>query len=162
QSAYSNSSARDVISKLMTQRSQYEGKAVQYAQSPGLDAASQLPRRDVGVALAGIDAQLKNLAAQQPVADAAAAVLDRIGKSIADYNELLAGKDNTAQKIGTTTAVGILGAGGAAAGVMGAKGLYQWFTGAGALTGSAAALDAAAANLTAAAFKIAGGSIPGV
>ncbi|MBR0752927.1 hypothetical protein JQ604_12095 [Bradyrhizobium jicamae] len=93
QSAYSNSSARDVLSKLMTQRQQYEGKAVQYEKSPGPGAASELAKRDPFVALEGVQAQMRNLAAQAPVMDAAAAGLNKLTSAIVNINDAISNKD---------------------------------------------------------------------
>ncbi|WP_035715007.1 hypothetical protein [Bradyrhizobium genomosp. I (2014)] len=90
QSAYSNSSARDVVSKLLTQRSQYEAKAGQYEKAPGLEAASQLPGKDPFVAYESVFAQLRNLATQAPVMDSAAKGLDSISGSIANLNNSVA------------------------------------------------------------------------
>jgi hypothetical protein len=66
------------------------------------------------------------------------------------------------QQVGRVIGGTILAGGAAAGGVLAARGAYQWFTGAGALSGSAVALNESAAALTAAAARLAasgGGSL---
>lgn len=87
QSAYSNSSARDIISKLMTQKEQYQGKALQYDKAPGLaDAAAKLPVKDPFVAYEAVLAQLRTLAGQAPAMDSAAQGLNALSGAIARLN----------------------------------------------------------------------------
>ncbi|MDE5454039.1 hypothetical protein GWE18_14410 [Bradyrhizobium sp. CSA112] len=86
QSAYSNSSARDVLSKLMTQREQYEGKAAQFGRAPGLAAAGPLMAKDPFVAYEAVFAQLRTLAGQAPIMDATAAGLNKISSGIVGLN----------------------------------------------------------------------------
>lgn len=160
QGAYSNSSARDVLSKLMTQRTQYEAKAVQFEQAPGLKAAAVLPERDPFVAMEGVFAQLRNLATQAPMMDAAASGLNSLSGGIANFTKAMS--DSTLSD-GEKIAAGVAGVGAVAGvgglGVLTAKGIYGWFTsGNAALTSSAAALDGAAAALTNAAIKLGAGS----
>jgi hypothetical protein len=81
-SAYSNSSARDVLSKLMTQREQYEGKKPQFGRAPGLEAAGPLMQKDPFVAYEAVLAQLRTLAGQAPVMDATADALGRLSSGI--------------------------------------------------------------------------------
>lgn len=91
QSAYSNSSARDVLSKLMTQREQYEGKAVQFEKAPGLEAGKPGPGglqgRDPFVAYEAVFAQLRTLAGQAPIMDQAASALNKLSGSISGLND---------------------------------------------------------------------------
>lgn len=91
QSAYSNSSARDVLSKLMTQREQYEGKAVQFGKAPGLAAGEPGPGglqgRDPFVAYEAVFAQLRTLAGQAPIMDQAASALNKLSGSISGLND---------------------------------------------------------------------------
>lgn len=87
QSAYSNSSVRDVLSKLMTQREQYEGKAVQFGRAPGLAAAGPMMGKDPFVAYEAVFAQLRTLAGQAPVMDAAAQGLNTLSSAISGLND---------------------------------------------------------------------------
>ncbi|MBR0907023.1 hypothetical protein [Bradyrhizobium liaoningense] len=84
---FSNRVVGDVFSKLITQREQYQAKAGQYAKAPGLEAAAQLPVKDPFVAYEAVFAQLRNLATQAPVMDAAASGLNKISGSIASLND---------------------------------------------------------------------------
>lgn len=89
QSAYSNSSARDVLSKLMTQREQYEAKGPQFGRAPGLEAAGQLPSRDAFVAFEAVQAQLRNLASQKDTMDAAAKGLNQLSTAISQLGDAM-------------------------------------------------------------------------
>jgi hypothetical protein len=89
QSAYSNSSARDVLSKVMTQREQYEGKAQQFPKAPGLAAAGVLPQKDPFVAYEAVLAQLRTLAGQAPVMDATAEGLNKLSAGIGKLGDAL-------------------------------------------------------------------------
>jgi hypothetical protein len=90
QSAYSNSSARDVISKMMTQREQYQGKAEQFNKAPGLAGAAGLAGKDPFVAYEGLLAQLRNLATLAPGMDSAAAGLNSLSTAVANMNNAIA------------------------------------------------------------------------
>jgi hypothetical protein len=153
---FSNRTVQDVFSKLITQREQYQAKAGQYEKAPGLAGAGPLLSKDPFVAYESVLAQLRNMATQAPMMDAAAAGLGKISTAIGGITKRFS-EGSTGEK-GLMLTGGALTAGVAGtAAALGAKGLYQWFTGAGALTGAAAALDASAAALTAAAGALAGG-----
>lgn len=154
--AFSNRTVGDLFGKLVLQRAQYQGKDAQYQKAPGLSAATELPARDPFVAAEGFISQLKNFAASlsDPIFPAATAVLNSISGGLGALAQKLGAGDN-ADRIGAFAGTGLLGGGAVAGGVMAAKGAYQWFTGAGALTGSAAALNSSAAALTAAATQLA-------
>ena len=164
---FSNRTVADVFTKLINQRAQYQAKAGQYEKAPGLEAAKPLLTKDPFVGYEAVLSQLRNLATQAPLMDAAAAGLAKLSSAIGSAVQTFS-EGNRAEKIGMGTAVG-LGAGGAAAvGAVGLRAAYQWFTGgtaalnasATALTGSAAALTAAAARLAAGATlaSVAGGA----
>jgi hypothetical protein len=158
---FSNRTVGDVFTKLISQREQYQAKAGQYEKAPGLEGAGPLLRKDPFVGYEGMLAQLRNLATQAPLMDAAASGLAKISETIGSLNKTFS-EGSTAEKIGAGMGVGALGAGGAAAGALGLRAAYQWFTGGpAALNASAAALDASAAALTAAAARIAAGSAAG-
>ncbi len=157
-SAYSNGSARDVLSKLMTQREQYQSKAGQFEKAAGLGAATPLLGKDPFVAFEAVQSQLRNLAAQAPIMDAAAAALGRLSGAIGGFNQIFS-EGSRGEKIaagmGIGAGAGIVGT----AGYLGYRGLTRLLTGgSAALNGSAAALDASAAALTAAAARLAGGA----
>jgi len=158
---FSNRTVQDVFSKLITQREQYQAKAGQYEKAPGLEGAKPLLTKDPFVGWEAVLAQLRNLATQAPLMDAAASGLAKLSTAIGSAVQTFS-EGNKAEKIGATTGVGILGGAAAYGGLMGVRGIYQWFTGgAGALTASAAALDASAVALTAAAARIAVASAAG-
>jgi hypothetical protein len=158
---FSNRTVADVFTKLISQRAQYQAKAGQYEKAPGLEGAKPLLTKDPFVGWEAVQAQLRNLATQAPFMDAAASGLGKLSTAIGSFTQNFAESDK-AQKIGTATGVGLLGGAAAYGGLMGVRGIYQWFTGgAGALTASAAALDASAAALTAAAARIATASVAG-
>jgi hypothetical protein len=159
---FSNQIVADLFNKMITQREQYRAKGDQYGRAPGLAAATELGARDPFVAAEGFVAQLRNMAASlaEPAFPLATKVLGGLSKAMATLS----------QTYSEETGVGkasMLGIGGLAAGAAGYKGLkmaqgaYQWFTGAGALNGSAALLSKSAAELTAAAAVIARGSVAG-
>ena len=85
--AYSNQSARNVLSKLMTQGDQYRAQAQAFGRAPGLDAAASLPGRDPFVAYEAVFAQLRTLAGQSAVMDEAAAGLNKLSGAISALNE---------------------------------------------------------------------------
>jgi hypothetical protein len=152
---FSNRVVADIMTKLIQQEDQYRAKQPQYEKAPGLAAGAELSKRDPFVAYEGLNAQLRNLATQAPLMDAAAAGLTKLSSAIGGFVKSYA-EDDTAGKVGKGLFAGIAGAGVAGGGLMAAKGAYQWFTGAGALAGSAAALDGSAAALTAAAGVLSG------
>ena len=122
----------------------------------GTEGAATARSQDGFKAAESINTQLKDAAAAflnlGPVIKGMNAIADRLSAGVNKFDQ-----GSTADKTGMTIAGGVLAGGAAAAGVKGASMAYQWFTGAGALTGSAAALDASAAALTAAAAELAGG-----
>lgn len=158
--AFSNRTVADLFGKLVLQRAQYQGKDAQYQKAPGLSAAAELPTRDPFVAAEGFISQLKNFAAalSDPIFPAATAALNSISGGLGALAQKL-GAGDRGERIGAFAGTGLLGGFGAYGAVKATKGaaqLYQWFTGAGALTGSATALNASAAALTAAATQLAG------
>ncbi|MBR2117667.1 MAG: hypothetical protein IJ935_03140 [Afipia sp.] len=155
--AFSNRTVADLFGKLILQKTQYQGKDAQYQKAPGLAAAGELPGRDPFVAAEGFISQLKNFAASltDPVFPVATSVLNSLSGAIGAAAQRF-GAGDRGEKIGMALGTTMLGGGAIAGGVMAGKGIYQWFTGAGALTGSAAALNSSAAALTAAAASLAG------
>lgn len=117
-------------------------------------------RNDAFQAIDAISFQLKDAAASfiklAPVTAGINAVAEKLAAAVSSFDQATPG-----QKAGTVVASTLLGGGAVAGGVMGAKALYGWFTGSGALMGSAAALDASAAALTSAAAALAGGKTLG-
>ena len=157
---FSNRLVADIFTKLIQQEEQYRAKQPQYEKAPGLAAGAELGKRDPFVALEGLQAQLRNLATQAPLMDAAAAGLSKLSSAIGNFVKSYS-EDDTAGKVGKGLVAGIGGAGVIGGGLMAAKGAYQWFTGAGALSGSALALDGSAAALTRAAVALGGKGILG-
>lgn len=86
---FSNRTVQDVFAKLINQQAQYQGKALQYERAPGLDAAGELMRRDPFVAYEAVFSQLKTLAGQAPVMNAAARGLNAISDAIANINKTI-------------------------------------------------------------------------
>lgn len=158
---FSNQMVADLFNKMITQREQYKAKGDQYNRSPGLSAAPELGKRDPFVAAEGFVAQLRNMAVTltEPAFPAATAALNGLSKAMATLSQTYSEETG----VGKAT---MLGMGGAATGYLGfkglqmAKGAYQWFTGTGALNGSAALLSKSAAELTAAAALLARGGMP--
>ncbi len=85
--AYSNQSARNVLSKLMTQGDQYRAQAQAFGRAPGLDAAASLPGRDPFVAYEAVFAQLRTLAGQAPIMDSAAQGLNALSGALSGFND---------------------------------------------------------------------------
>lgn len=157
---FSNQMVADLFTKMITQREQYSAKGEQYAKAPGLAAATELPKRDPFVAAEGFVSQLKNFAASlaEPAFPAATATINALSGALG----------NLAKTYSEETGIGkagMLGVGGAVGGLAAYKGLkmasgaYQWFTGAGALNGSALALNESAAALTMAATRLGASSV---
>lgn len=123
-----------------------------------LGGMDTLQKKDSLLAQEAVTKQTKDfttaLISLQPVTDAMNAYATTMSKFTKEFSE-----DDTAGKTGKVLGTGLLGAGAVTATAMGASKLYQWFTGAGALTGSATALDASAAALTAAAVELSGAAI---
>lgn len=86
---FSNRTVVDVFTKLINQREQYQGKAAQYARAPGLAAAGPLMAKDPFVAYEALFAQLRTLASQAPVMDAAAASLNSLSGAISNLNKFI-------------------------------------------------------------------------
>lgn len=158
--AFSNRTVADLLGKLILQRQQYQDKSRQYDQAPGLAAAGELSRRDPFVAAEGFISQLKNAAAAlaEPVFPMATAALNSLSGALGGFANRFSGAD-AAGKIGMGLGTAVLGGGAVAGGLALGKGVYSWFTGGAALTGSAAALNSSAAALTAAAAQLAGGNV---
>jgi hypothetical protein len=155
---FSNRKVADFFTSMLVNRGIIEKDKELLKGAKGTEGADQARREDAFQASTAITTQLKDAAASflklQPVIDGMNALADRMSKAISGFD-----KGTPAEKTGAMAGVGLLGGGAAAAGVLGAKGLYQWFTGgAAALNQSAALLDASAAALTAAAAKLAGGA----
>lgn len=160
---FSNRTVADLFAKLVLQRKQYEGKSEQYERAPGLDAANKLPGRDPFVAAEGFISQLKNFAAalSEPIFPAATSTLNAISGALGNFATKFSEGDK-GEKIGMALGTTALTGGAVAGGLMAGRAAYQWFTGSGALTGSAAALNQSAAALTAAAARLAAGNaVPG-
>jgi hypothetical protein len=86
---FSNRTVQDVFSKLINQRQQYQGKAEQYARAPGLSAAGPLMQKDPFVAYEALFAQLRTLASQAPIMNAAAAALNSMTTALANLNKFV-------------------------------------------------------------------------
>lgn len=86
---FSNRTVQDVFAKLINQQAQYQGKALQYERAPGLDAASELMKRDPFVAYEAVFSQLKTLAGQAAVMDSAAKGLNLISDAISNMNKAI-------------------------------------------------------------------------
>jgi hypothetical protein len=96
---FSNRTVADVFSKLITQREQYQAKAGQYEKAPGLEGAGPLLRKDPFVGYEAVLAQLRNLATQAPLMDAAAAELAKIAEAMGSLGKTFS-EGSTAEKIG--------------------------------------------------------------
>lgn len=156
--AFSNRTVADLLGKLILQRQQYQDKSRQYDQAPGLVAAGELPRRDPFAAAGGFISQLKNTAAAlaEPVFPLATSSLNYFTSALGGAANRFANGDK-GDKIGIGLGTAMLGGFTAYGGIKAYRGILQWLTGTGALTGSAAALNASAAALTAAAARLATG-----
>lgn len=86
-SFYSNESARNFGSKVVTQGDQYRAQARAFGNASGLDAAHPLMRRDPFVAYEAVFAQLRTFAGQAPVMDAAAEGLNNLSAGISTLND---------------------------------------------------------------------------
>ncbi|CAH1653232.1 hypothetical protein CHELA1G11_10607 [Hyphomicrobiales bacterium] len=115
---FSNRTVADIFTKMATQREQYDRKAQQYDNAPGLDAANELPKRDPFVAWSGLTSQLTNLVTQltSPLIPAATSALNGLTGAIGSFANYLSENKDLA---------GVLGAGGAAA--AGGAGLYGMY-----------------------------------
>ena len=79
---FSNRTVADVFTKLISQREQYQAKAAQYEKAPGLEGAKPLLTKDPFVGYEAVLAQLRNLATQAPLMDAAASALAKLSGAI--------------------------------------------------------------------------------
>lgn len=121
-----------------------------------LEAMPELQKKDSGLAYEGAKNQIADLGTAllnlQPVISGLNLFAEKLSGFTNKFDQ-----GSTADKAGAIMGSTALAGGAAVGGVVAAKAAYQWFTGAGALMGSAAALDASAAALTAAAAQLAAG-----
>jgi hypothetical protein len=162
--AFSAQTVANLFGKFITQRSQAERNKKLYSEAPDMETSSKrLREKDPYVAAEGFLAQTRNFASaiiEGPLASAVP-VLNRVTDAISAFGRSIAEAEG-ADKAGKLIAGGTLATGAAAGGLIAAKAAYQWFTGAGALSASAVALNGSAAALTTAAGILSGkGAIPG-
>lgn len=86
---FSNRTVQDAFAKLINQSAQYQGKAEQYNRAPGLNAAGELMKRDPFVAYEAVFSQLRTLAGQAPIMNAAAGALNSLAGAIANLNQTI-------------------------------------------------------------------------
>jgi len=91
---YSNQSVANILTKLITQETQYRAKGGGdiggYNRTPDIDkSAKELLKRDPFVAYEAVLAQLRNLSTQAPIMDAAAAGLNSLTGAIANLNKFV-------------------------------------------------------------------------
>lgn len=112
---FSNQLVSDIFTKLITQREQYQGKAVQFEKAPGIAGAQALPGKDPWVALEGSMAQLRNHASvlAEGALPRVIDLLNSFNSVLASINETLANNPKLKEQAGTAAGVagGVAGAG---------------------------------------------------
>jgi hypothetical protein len=120
-----------------------------------LDSIPDLQSGDAYLAQEAVKKQLGDFATAliglRPVIDLMNGFARSVGRLTNEFSEDTRPGQQAGRVIGGT----MLASGAAVGGVLAARGAYQWFTGAGALSGSAVALNESAAALTAAAARLA-------
>lgn len=130
-SMFSARTIADVVTKLITQKDQYEAKYEQYGRNPGLSAATELPKRDPFVAWGAAAAQLNNALAAigEPQAERAISVLNGLAAGLNAVSKATREHPDETRRIGAgagAVAVGALGSAATAAGAAEA-GLFSMF-----------------------------------